>query len=537
MGASVSAFLAQLRERGTELPPALSGALLLAAVRLSEEKSQAVRPDLLLVDDEGALSLLAGETPPDAYAAPELRKGAAPPRDPRVLVYAAGAMGYELYTLKSPVDEAPLQGPLAPVIRKALAPERKKRYRSLQEMAHAIEEIQARPSHDEARLILAAVAQTSGRPAMKLARIELRKAAAAEPKPVHPVFAEKWDPLEAPPEVFFQPEQAQPQAEPAAVEQLRSLIEEERKARHEEMLVLESRLEQMARLVARLAALEEKARDARSPSSLARDVRLLLDERRFAEAERALAAAPADDPVLQLRLGQALLGQSDPDGSRTARAEAAFRRAAEQDPGWAQPKALLGTVLLKQGKRHQAMVQLRGALALDPACAEARAALGGAGRRSGFVVAGLGVGVAIAAALTVARGPAILRAVQAAPSAAARADPLTERKPDPVPERKPEPVRNEKQSRPRKTAADAGRAAAEAAKGDQALRSSNAAAAQAAFEAALKLDPLLPSAHRGLGMVYALQGKDAEARSEYQKYLQLDPNATDKDQIERLLSR
>ena len=40
-----------------------------------------------------------------------------------------------------------------------------------------------------------------------------------------------------------------------------------------------------------------------------------------------------------------------------------------------------------------------------------------------------------------------------------------------------------------------------------------------------------------MGMVYVLLGKNAEAKSEYAKYLQLAPDAPDKDQIERLLSR
>ena len=103
MTASVASFLAQAQKKGTELPPALSGALLLAAVRLSEAQKQAVRPYQLLVDDEGALELLSGDPPAtDAYAAPELRNGAVLADDARVLVFAAGALGYELITLSPP---------------------------------------------------------------------------------------------------------------------------------------------------------------------------------------------------------------------------------------------------------------------------------------------------------------------------------------------------------------------------------------------------------------------------------------------------
>src|SRR5207253_7854463 len=95
--ASVASFLAQAQKKGAELPASLSSALLLAAIRLSEKKAQAIRPYQLLVDDDGALDLLTGDPPAgDAYAAPELRHGAVLPDDPRVLVYAAGALGYEL---------------------------------------------------------------------------------------------------------------------------------------------------------------------------------------------------------------------------------------------------------------------------------------------------------------------------------------------------------------------------------------------------------------------------------------------------------
>jgi Tfp pilus assembly protein PilF len=73
--------------------------------------------------------------------------------------------------------------------------------------------------------------------------------------------------------------------------------------------------------------------------------------------------------------------------------------------------------------------------------------------------------------------------------------------------------------------------------GDKALRAFNTKEAQAAFESALKLDPGHPPAHRGLGMVYVLLGKNDEAKVEYQKYLDAAPDAPDADQIRRLLAR
>lgn len=96
--------------------------------------------------------------------------------------------------------------------------------------------------------------------------------------------------------------------------------------------------------------------------------------------------------------------------------------------------------------------------------------------------------------------------------------------------------------KPRKKTASASggnRAAAEsaAARGDKALRAFDTSTARAAFESALKLDPALPGAHRGMGMVYVLLGKNAEAKAEYARYLELAPDAPDKDQIQRLLAR
>src|SRR5205823_13230747 len=79
-------------------------------------------------------------------------------------------------------------------------------------------------------------------------------------------------------------------------------------------------------------------------------------------------------------------------------------------------------------------------------------------------------------------------------------------------------------SPPRKRAPRKSPAAAEhAAAGDKALRAFNTAAAQTAFETALNEDPSLPAAHRGLGMVYVLQGRNDAAKAEYEKYLLLAP--------------
>jgi tetratricopeptide (TPR) repeat protein len=598
--ASVASFLSKAQRKGTELPPAVSGALLLAAVRLSDAKGQAVRAYQLLVDDGGGIDLLTGEPPTgDGYAAPELRNGAVLPDDPRVLVYAAGALGYELVTLTPPqagLGVGPeVHGPLAKVIRKAMA-ERQKRFKNLTEMARAIEAIHGRPTKEEEQLILAAVAaSTPLPPAQKLAKLELEKAAAPEAtapargdedrSATQPVFTQIWDPLEGSPEpeITAPPPAEERPRERQEREPLRTELQLERQARAELSATVESRGEHLSQLGTRLSLLEEQVRTSLPPplspaEALLREVNQLLERRRFAEAERVLRDPVVEnDALLQLRLGQALSSMSDSGASGLARADAAFRRAAELDPGWAEPRAQLGILKSRQGRRKEARAEFQTALKLDPACPEALAALARPGRgAAGFALSG--AGGALAAALLVlavqlppkqaapqpgprievaspAPAPAAIQPPAPIPAAARPAAPAREPEPRlpplPLPERKPGPAaetepssqavrvpRPEPKTRARKVASPA-RAAAEeeVAKGDKALRAFDTNAAQAAFASALKLDPTLAAAHRGMGMVYVLLGKNAEAKAEYARYLDLAPDAPDKDQIARLVSR
>ena len=620
MTASVASFLAQAQKKGAELPASLSSALLLAAIRLSEKKAQAIRPYQLLVDDDGALDLLTGDPPAgDAYAAPELRNGAVLPDDPRVLVYAAGALGYELITLRPPpakADEgAPLKGPLAPVIRKAMA-DRQQRYKTVADMARAIERIQHRPSREEERLILAAVAaSTPLPPAQKLAKIELERATApdgaagvapvaAEPQPV---FTQVWDPLEPQPRGTAAVLEANPESrQPGADDALRAELQAERKARQELAVALDSRLSQgLAQLGTRVALVEEQVRLSPQPSlspsaAIEREVKQLLDQRRFAEAERVLQdPLVQNDAVLQFRRGQALSSAPDPDGSRSSRAEAAFRRTAELDEAWPEPRAMLGALFWRRGKHAEARAQLQAALKLDPACPEALAVLSIERRPSVPALVMSSGASALAAAVLVlalrtakpepaipqpptriaallplpekaeppipsheASPPQARSAETAAPQAVPAPAPASQTPPPPqtaaripapdsglAPARKarraleakadPEPVARPGPGPRSNKVASTSRAAAEAesAKGDKALRAFDTKAAEAAFASALKLDPALPAAHRGMGMVFVLMGRNAEAKAAYSRYLELAPDAPDKEQIARLISR
>jgi len=604
--ASVASFLTKAQKRGTELPAPLSGALLLAAIRLSEAKSQGVRPYQLLVDDDGNLDLLSGEPPSgDAYAAPELRNGAVLSDDAKVLVYAAGALGYELATLTAPpsgeaVGEE-LQGPFAKIIRRAMA-DRQKRFRNLGEMARAVEAIHARPSKEEERLILSAVAaSTPLPPAQKLAKLELERAVSPEPAPrpaedpppaKPPVFTEISDSLDLQPPPAEVAPPPQPTAGGSDAEPLRAELEAEKKARTELATAVQARTQEVRLLEMRLSLLEEQVRNSAPPppplsavATLLRDVNLLIEQRRFTDAERLLRdPLVQDNALLQFRLGQALSSPGNASAPALGRAQAAFEKAGALDPSWAQPRVELGRLSLRLGRRQEADGHWKEALRLDPGCPEALAAAapqvparrGGA---AGFALSAVGGAIAAALVVFVLR-PATLSAL--APTQPAAASPIpvpapvqaqasaltsapeaapnptrTTAPPPPVPAAQPaklslpelklaaEPAppatrAPRAESKPRsKKVASAGRAAAEAeaAKGDRALRAFDTKSAEAAFSAALKLDPTFPAAHRGMGMVYVLLGKNAEAKAAYNRYLQLAPEAPDRDQIARLVSR
>jgi tetratricopeptide (TPR) repeat protein len=71
--------------------------------------------------------------------------------------------------------------------------------------------------------------------------------------------------------------------------------------------------------------------------------------------------------------------------------------------------------------------------------------------------------------------------------------------------------------------------------GEKALESGNARAAVVSFRTALAGQADLAEAVRGLGRAYAMQGKDAEARVEYERYLALAPEAADAADIRKAI--
>jgi len=125
------------------------------------------RPPYQLLVDDGAESISSAENRPPGMATP-LRSFATAPccRRSRVLVYAAGALGYELVTLTPPRPASEWGWRCTAAgegDRKAMA-ERQRRFKNLTEMARAIEAIHGRPSKEEEQLILAGVAASTPLP-------------------------------------------------------------------------------------------------------------------------------------------------------------------------------------------------------------------------------------------------------------------------------------------------------------------------------------------------------------------------------------
>src|SRR5256712_12571658 len=110
---STHEILEKSRAAGQRLPYNEAAVLFAGAVRLAAANDSTLRGRLVRIDDAGGLHVEAfDEEAPEAepaYLAPELLSADAPDKnDPKVQVYAAGVLGYELLTgrLAPPPDHA-----------------------------------------------------------------------------------------------------------------------------------------------------------------------------------------------------------------------------------------------------------------------------------------------------------------------------------------------------------------------------------------------------------------------------------------------
>ena len=152
---SLDSLLEETRTAQRSLPHALALRWLRASIRLAAGSGSSLRPRMLLMDQRERLTL----EPPAAhgaedrpgYVAPEVNVGLAAADDPQALVYTAGALGYELFTLRAVPDRSvpaseEVPAWLGTVLRKALAP-RHRRYQTLEELNAALSS--AAPAGDE----------------------------------------------------------------------------------------------------------------------------------------------------------------------------------------------------------------------------------------------------------------------------------------------------------------------------------------------------------------------------------------------------
>jgi tetratricopeptide (TPR) repeat protein len=155
---TVHDILERARASGQKLAAGEALWLFAAVVRLAAAQSATIRSRLVHVDASGTIQLGRFDEKraedEQGYLAPELLERGAPAKtEPRVQVYAAGALGYELLTgqhapdpRKGPGPE--LAGPFGDLVRIALARDRRERFGDLQQLREAVDALQ-RPAAPE----------------------------------------------------------------------------------------------------------------------------------------------------------------------------------------------------------------------------------------------------------------------------------------------------------------------------------------------------------------------------------------------------
>src|SRR5712671_2174703 len=160
-------ILERARAAGQKLAAGEALWLFAAVTRLAAAQKSTVRSRLVHLDASGAMQLARFDEKraedEQGYLAPELLERGAPAKtEPRVQVYAAGALGYELLTgqpapdpRKGPGPE--LTGPVADLVRIAMARDRRERFGDLQQLREAVDGLQRPAGADSERQAFAAL--------------------------------------------------------------------------------------------------------------------------------------------------------------------------------------------------------------------------------------------------------------------------------------------------------------------------------------------------------------------------------------------
>src|SRR3954468_12874998 len=172
--ANLHEILEKARAAGHPLAYNEAAVLFAAVMRLAAGQNATLRARLVQIDEPGGLHVAPfddrGPESEPGYEAPELLAKDPPRRnEPRVQVYAAGALGYELLTGRTPpqpgsVPGAELAGPLGDIVRMAIAPDRRERFGDLAQLQGAVEGVQPRPPAEGERNIFAALRTRFSRP-------------------------------------------------------------------------------------------------------------------------------------------------------------------------------------------------------------------------------------------------------------------------------------------------------------------------------------------------------------------------------------
>ena len=472
---STHEILEKSRAAGQRLPYNEAAVLFAGAVRLAAASDSTLRGRLVRIDDAGGLHVegfdeQAPEAEP-AYLAPELLSADAPDKnDPKVQVYAAGVLGYELLTgrLAPPPGQAPgpeLTGPLGDVVRRALAVDRRERIEDLRELHEAVEEIQPRPPAEGERNILSALRNRFSRP-----------------PPEKEALAKLIDKLHQLEVQVAQLGKAQARLEASQRESSETIERFEvgqtrvdRAGRRRQSVVAPAMAVAAFTAAAILAA-------AWAFGLLAIPARLAPPFATNAPPPPAREQTEVTPPARDAGVAEA---KPAPAGSK--------RAAAEPTPVPAEPKPVPAEATPPSEAKPA-----------TPATAEASA---DAGSEAAADNATADAGLAVAT-----------DAGTAQPAAA------------PTPASAPPPPRHQASSRAAMLHA---LALSQVRRGEDALEQGNPDEALASFRAALENEPTNAVAFRGLGMAYAMEGHDSEALQAYDKYLRLMPKALDSPAIRR----
>ncbi len=503
------------------VPPSEAELLFAVALRLAVEQATPLAASRIILHEGGVLELTVDEHAEDPADERTLvlgeGEGARPGVDGPAEVYAAGAIGYELFTglppPRPPAGPGPeLTGPLGDVVRVAMARDRRERFADLRQLLDAVTAIETRRSAPEERGLLAAL----------LARVK-RWEERAQNAAALAVLRHETETLEA-----------RLSQQEALTDQLAGLAGAAERIAILETALQAVRTEFATGLVRQQQNLRELVEDRRREEAKARE----RDEQREAHAAlhpprvrmlpvigAAVVAAAASAIVSVLVLDRVLSsGESAPIARAVAPPAVAVQAPSPvREP--AQPTAPTAAVAAAP-----ATPAAPAAATAVPAATELPTAPGvGAPTAEPVPSAPAAPSPAKAASGSAAAPIAVATPNAPIPPAATAAPPAAYLPASAEPATAPVAAKASPPAGP--AIAPRKRARQLLDRGDLSLEKGHADAAVTAFHGALEADPTLAEAHRGLGMAFALQGNDAVAKLEYERYLAASPQAPDATEI------